>query len=37
MNSLFRYNVLMLIKHMLTIQKHSLLEERDQPRGFLLW
>lgn len=31
LNSLFRYNVLMLIKHILTIQEHSLLEELDQP------
>lgn len=36
LNSLFRYNVLMLIKQILTLQEHSLLGELDQPRGALL-
>lgn len=36
LNSVFQYNVLMLIKQILTLQEHSLLGELDQPRGALL-
>lgn len=36
LNSLFWYNVLMLIKQILTLQEHSLLRELEQPRG-LCW
>lgn len=36
LNSLSWYNVLMLIKQIVTLQEHSLLGELDQPRG-LCW